>query len=187
MIRAGLTAALFLALSRSAMAEAVPARLSSATENPTGEGDVVVPKRQVRIATATRVWYGWQTLATDAIALGPLVLMAAMNGDGAEVFVPLALGTYVLGGPIVHATHGNWGRAGGSLSLRVGAPILCALPVAAIPVPGFALAGLLVGAGLAITLDAAVLARETVVTETAWQPVVLVGKDAAWAGITGRF
>ena len=185
MIRAGLTRAFLMTLSCSAIAEAAPSALSSETETPTG--NVVGPAGLVRIAAEKRVWYGWQTLATDASSLAPLVLMAAMDGGGAEVFVPLALGTYVLGGPIVHAAHGNWGRAVGSLSLRIGAPILCVLPVAGIPVEAFATAGLLVGAALAVTLDATVLARETVVTKTAWQPAVRVGKDAVWAGVAGRF
>ena len=164
----------------------MPTEQPRETEKPTDVGNAVAPRDQVHFGTPTRVWYGSQTLVADVIATTPLWLLAAMDGSGAEVLLPLTLGMYALGGPIVHTTHKNWGRAFGSLSIRIGAPIICVLPLVAIPSESAVTAGIILGAGLAVTLDATVLARETVVKETAWQPIVRVGKDNVWVGITGR-
>ena len=75
---------------------------------------------------ADRVWYGWQTLATDGVALltlgaGGLVRETA-HEDVFGYVLPLSFGSYFLGAPIVHAAHDNWGTAAGSLALRL-API----------------------------------------------------------------
>ena len=144
-------------------------------------------------------WYGSQTLATDAAAfalLVPAAVAGAQNNDmAAESLVYTALGSYVMGAPIVHAAHGNWGRALGSLGLRIAAPIAGAFLGAAIEdcsggdFCGAAggVVGLAVGAGTAIALDAAVIARETVSVGPAVTPVVVTGKDGTWLGLSGRF
>lgn len=62
-------------------------------------------------------WYGWQVLLVDAAAFVPLAL-----GDG-DWQGYAWLGTYELGGPLVHAAHGRGWRALGSLGLRVGATL----------------------------------------------------------------
>lgn len=103
-------------------------------------------------------WYGWQTLMVD----GAAILIAS------DVSVPI----YVLGGPIVHWSHGNVGRGFGSLGLRVGAPLLLAAAFVSgcdgdgdMGCLGEALIGLLLGSGAAIAIDAAVIARDTVEVE----------------------
>ena len=144
-------------------------------------------------------WYGWQTLTTDAAALTFLLSGAAMSdsSDGtAEAFAITSAATFVFGGPIVHATHENWGRAFGSLGLRVGAPVAGAFLGAALEncsggdfcgASGAAV-GFLAGIGAAIAIDAAALARETVQEEEpALTPVVSTGKNGSWVGISGRF
>lgn len=70
-------------------------------------------------------WYGWQTLAPDAVAVG-LALVAlhvgekADQADTAQVLLALGAGIFLADGPIVHALHGQPGRAGWSLALRLG-------------------------------------------------------------------
>lgn len=115
-----------------------------------------------------RVWYGWQTLVVDGIALtAPFALASA--GAESEVAANTFLLGYALGGPAVHFAHGNVGRGFGSFGLRVGLPLggaavgalatsragcdYCAL--------GGAVLGTFGGIGGAIALDAAWLAYDT--------------------------
>jgi len=139
-------------------------------------------------------WYGWQTITTDGIALtlgtvGLSVGLASMGsiapcldfdgngcagrGRGADqggqaIAATLGIGgaaTYLLGAPIVHATHGHWDKAGISLGLRA-LPIALATPLLASgndDAPAIGLGVLTVGALAAMAIDAAVVAREDVV------------------------
>jgi hypothetical protein len=145
------------------------------------------------------IWYGWQTLTTDAAALTLLLSGAVVNESNngtAEAFAYASAATFVFGGPVVHAAHENWGRAFGSLGLRVGAPIVGAFIGAALEdcsggdfcgLSGAAV-GFTAGIGTAVALDAAVLARETVREgELAVIPVVSTGKNGSWVGLSGRF
>jgi hypothetical protein len=70
--------------------------------------------------------YSNQVLATDLGALGlggiSILLAASSKGDAALIPLVLAGGTYVFGGPIVHAAHSRFGTAAGSLALRIGLP-----------------------------------------------------------------
>jgi len=79
-------------------------------------------------APAEMRWYGWQTLVADAGAVGLFGLAAFAGGDRdstAAVAVGLiGLSTYLAGGPIIHAAHGHSGKAGISVALRVGLPVL---------------------------------------------------------------
>lgn len=111
-------------------------------------------------------WYGWQTLITDGAAL-----LAAPIAPAAGV------GLYLVGAPLVHATHGRFGTAAGSFGLRLGAPLVggvtgivlwglgsdCGFDGPELCGLGSVLYGA-VGAGLgvitAVTLDASLLARE---------------------------
>jgi hypothetical protein len=132
-------------------------------------------------APAETVWYGWQTLTTDAASLALAGLSLASDGPGSErVFGVTAASAFVLGAPIVHAAHGNLGRGVGSLALRVGMPALglvvgvlvgSALPTsntgtfsdldnAVSNIAYGVLVGTLVGAAGASAIDAGALARE---------------------------
>jgi hypothetical protein len=64
---------------------------------------------------AEKHWYGWQTLLVDAVSI------AAMPAAG------VGFGGYLLGAPIVHATHDRWGIAAASLGLRVALPVAGAI------------------------------------------------------------
>jgi hypothetical protein len=92
-------------------------------------------------ATTTKVqhepeqsWYGGQTLATDGAAFAlALAGGATMQAPGVSTALAMAsLATYVLGGPIVHGTHGRGGAAVGDLVMRLAVPITGALLGAAI-------------------------------------------------------
>lgn len=74
-------------------------------------------------------YYGSSILMTDLTALGVGALAVATlstssssGAVGGTLLVGAGL-TYVLGGPIVHATHGNTGTAFGSFGLRLGLPV----------------------------------------------------------------
>ena len=75
-------------------------------------------------------WYGWQTLVTDGAGVSLFVASAAASAHSQRAATGLVYGgaaTLVLGGPVVHAAHGRWGAAAGSLALRVGLPALAVL------------------------------------------------------------
>jgi hypothetical protein len=80
-------------------------------------------------------WYGWQTLAVDASAVGVILLAAATmptppRGSAPTSHpIPVAFGTasgslYGVGPAVVHVVHGNPWRAFGSFGLRVLLPLL---------------------------------------------------------------
>jgi len=130
--------------------------------------------------------YTLHVLAADAASIGVLAASAAIDSASsddtfANGLAYAGLGGLVLGGPIVHAAHGHWGRSGVSLAMRVVLPVvgasiggamadcqkdefLCGLGEVAI--------GYMVGQATAITLDAAVLARWSTFEHTAEQPPV---------------
>jgi hypothetical protein len=138
----------------------------------------------------THVWYGYQTLATDGVALALLLPAAAsVNTPGQQGFEMGSLVMYAVAAPLVHFSHGNVGKGFADLGLRVGLPVVSGLVgvgiVEALPRPDcnnpanasatacqpFGLLaevvfggvlGVATGVVTAITFDAAVLGRETV-------------------------
>lgn len=194
----------FGALSRLALPLAIVLRVSAArAEEPdsTSPPPASVPPPQSSRpavgpdgAEAATEWYGWQTLLADGAAV-TFTVMAAKEPDSTP-FLMASAGTYLLGGPIVHAAHGNWGRAAGSLGLRLGLPLAGGLAGAALAqcrqgewFCGYAEVGMgtLIGIVAAVTIDASVLAREPVTKAPALVPAVSVGRDRAWAGVSGTF
>jgi len=125
-------------------------------------------------------WYGWQTLLADVGAVTLTIVAATSAGhddDAAALRAALIGGSaFLFGGPIVHAAHGHWDKAGYSLGLRVGLSLVGAATGAAIgdsecgqyqfDHEGCAATegavGLLVGATLAIIVDAAAFGRDTI-------------------------
>jgi hypothetical protein len=125
-------------------------------------------------------WYGWQPLIVDGVSTALIgggtwfVVRAARTDTSASAVVllaPLSLGAlgYLFGAPTIHWIHGRLGAGFASLGLRVAAP-LAGLGVGALisGVAGHdntvgALIGLVSGAGAAIVVDDAFIARETVV------------------------
>ena len=79
-------------------------------------------------------WYGWQTLAIDASAVGILILGAAIVTTRPPMLEPAAeehptgfeavsLAVYAAGPVAVHVAHRNFWQAVCSLGLRVGLPL----------------------------------------------------------------
>ncbi len=58
-------------------------------------------------------WYGWQTLLTDGAAILTIGEVPA-----------LSIGTYLLGGPVVHWAHGNVEKGFLSLGIRTAPTLL---------------------------------------------------------------
>jgi hypothetical protein len=148
---------------------------------------------------AEKRWYGGPILLTDGIAYGSIALGLGV-WETAPAALPIGVLTYALGGPIVHLTHGNWGRSAISVGVRF-----------ALPIVGFAIgahtherdydsssggrndpAGALLGgvfAGMvtATLVDAALVAYEPVSESATVAPTVSLGKDHAFIGATGTF
>ncbi len=163
-------------------------------------------------------WYGWQTLAMDAawvgllgIAVTAIAVDPSFSDEGPTNAVAMVAGvtavpTYLFGAPIVHAAHGHCDRAGASLALRIGAPIALAylgsgLGTLACPgkasdtsnyhcVNGATGAGALAGLVAAISVDAALLAREKVPrhpSATGWSPTVSLNRGGFSVGLAAEF
>ncbi len=120
-----------------------------------------------------RVWYGWQTLTADGVAL--ILASTAGSSDSSPASLGVAsLAVYALGGPVIHAANGSVGKMGLSLAMRVGAPLL--LGAGSYYAAGggsggdwgpalIAIGGAVVGTAGAIAVDAAVLARKDAPSE----------------------
>jgi hypothetical protein len=126
----------------------------------------VLPPAAARAEEAPPRWYGWEILLVDAAALG--VMIAAGRADS-DAVAWVGFGAYAAGGPLLHAIHGNGGRAATSGVLRVGLPLTLGLLASAAcdgdgeeflgclgPVGG----AMLGGAAIALIVDYAILAYE---------------------------
>ncbi len=78
------------------------------------------PDTAPRPATA-RHWYGGPILAADAASLGLAIL--AFHGTDNHTVAKMALGSFVLASPAIHAIHGNPHRALLSGVLRAALPL----------------------------------------------------------------
>lgn len=63
-----------------------------------------------------RVWYGWQNLLVDGLALSAIVLTASQGEDEGAVWV--TIGLLGIGSPIVHFAHLNMEGGLASLAIR---------------------------------------------------------------------
>ena len=152
------------------------------------------------------VRYGWQTLAFDGAALA--MGLVETTSSSLHFLGPVAVATYVAGGPGVHLHHGHIDRAAGSLGLRVGMPVVGAFIgigiadanrrddaiEAAVSAMAAGAIGMTVGIVGASLLDAFVLARESKVevieprpagTVDSWSPAIGLGPHHASIGIQG--
>ncbi len=143
-----------------------PAPAPTRTTDPSDGSDEV--GSPTRASTTETSWYGWQTLLLDTTSV---LVIAASGGPGGldSAGRTLGLGALVFGAPIIHAAHGNWGIAAGSLfGLRIGMPIgLGALGALYFERPDCdfcALGGFVIGAALggvtAVIADAAIATEE---------------------------
>ena len=170
-------------------------------EAPAPAGQVYAPAKPEKPQTT---WYGWQTLIADGAAAGLLGLtILSSDGNAANVLGTLSFGTYLLGGPIVHWSHGHGWTGFGSLAARVGFPLggaLVGVLIGAaacgssedefIPCPvAFGAVGLLAGMVAAPVVDATIIAREPV-TRPAGPPLqalLVPSGDGGKLVVAGRF
>lgn len=147
-------------------------------------------------------WYGWQLFIVDGAAIGTGIVIGASkprNEEGERtdpVAAPWAMG-YLVGlvaGPVVHFSHGRWGRA----FISLGARALAGPMFAVMGVAGYcaatggvsdcsktgALYGLLGGLAIVDVFDALVLAHEEVEPnqQARYTPTVSVGPNSLTVG-----
>src|SRR5262245_32074542 len=70
-------------------------------------------------SAASRSWYGYQTLATDTVALSLAFIAADRSSATTGV---AAASVYLLGAPTVHALHRRGAATLGSVALRIFVP-----------------------------------------------------------------
>jgi hypothetical protein len=141
--------------------------------------------------------YRWQVVAADVVSV---VLAFSRSGTG----IRLGGLTYVLGGPIIHAVHGQGARMGVSLALRVGLPIALALTGAGLAHHdcspddddcdngslGGGILGFGVGIVTAMVVDSVVIAGAVKVrkhTGATWAPQIAMTPQHVGLGVVGRF
>jgi hypothetical protein len=148
------------------------------------------------IQSEPEIDYRWQIFLADSASLA-----FALSGSEKGVTVG-ALG-YLLAAPIVHLAHDEGGRAGLSLALRLGLPIVAASAGAALTKHACAdpddcdddgsLEGAILGFGLgmltAMVVDTVLIARpvKTHKTTTTWVPQVTATSQHVGLGVVGRF
>jgi hypothetical protein len=124
-------------------------------------------------APSKRRWYGWQTLLVDVPSFA-LWIGGAASSPQSPALAVVGFTGFILDGPIVHAAHGHWGKAGASIAFRAGTVLLAGVgavgcindPVSSESGCRSGYATLLVVGSLgvlaAVAVDAAVIAREDV-------------------------
>jgi hypothetical protein len=137
-------------------------------------------------------WYGWQILAADGGATGLVLLDAALtDGEPAP-----ALALFFFASPIVHALHGNPGRAAASLGLRALLPFaggLIGMEASDCGILGGECKGLDVGMVLgfasAVLIDASLLAWQVddgpAAQTISLRPSLEIGRHGGWLGVAG--
>ncbi|MGZ3422591.1 MAG: hypothetical protein ACXWUG_17880 [Polyangiales bacterium] len=134
-------------------------------------------------------YYGWEILVVDAVGYcsGAVLASNEKRGEGGAY---VALGTYLLAGPVVHFTHGRVGAGFGSLALRVGLPLGGGALGASSGGLGPALGGIVLGALTAEIVDIAGLGWEPAPRATTGlqiAPTMSVGKHDATIGLHAAF
>jgi hypothetical protein len=151
-------------------------------------------------ASEEKVWYGYQNLATDGLAL-VLVISAAGLEDRGEPLAWAAFATYALGSPMVHVMNDRGGAAVGSFALRLGLPLVLGGLGAATAPPcsdsqeiclngvGELFLGAAIGTISAIVIDDFILARKAPVhRESTWAPTVAPASGGGMTfGVGGSF
>jgi hypothetical protein len=188
---------LALSLALAAMS-AIPADArADARSSPALEG------RRAHVEIAPRRWYGWQVMSADAVALataGSVALLTdAADGDAGSIGGAVFATGYALGGPTIHALRGHYGRAAGSLALRVGGPLLFGLAGyhldtsdtddAGDDLGDSARIGVVIGTAGALLLDWTALAYEPVdrPREASVVPTAVAHRGGFALGLAGHF
>ena len=202
------TTALVASLSISLAALAAPS-VAHADEDPATRLPLVPTPpplgTQPEAPETTRVFYGWQNFGVDAAAIA--LFFVTIDSEDNTPAALLSYGSVALmffGSPIVHTLHGNSRRAGTSLALRVGVPlVLGGLTYAVRPkedctgnhegdwcgaaeiiIPAYVgIAGL----GVAMLVDDFGLAYDEKPTAPRWTPTVQASRGGMTFGLAGTF
>jgi hypothetical protein len=178
---AGARASELRALAREAAPTVQPAPPPVVTAPPAKEKEN--DKEEPKPKTETR-WYGWQTLLSDGLAVVATPLAP-----------PLGVGMYFLGAPIIHIAHLEGFNVLKSLGMRVISPVVGGLVglAAADGCSGFLCEleggawGVIIGAGVAIVVDAAFIAREDVPVEKKKTATIVPIITPGRVGVGGTF
>jgi hypothetical protein len=139
--------------------------------------------------------YNWEIAVADGAAFAALAGGSAMDNDPGAALVVLGGLSYLVGAPILHASHDNTGRAGTSLAVRVLAPLAGGAIGFAIGdddgeelyrVSG-AVTGFAIGMVAASLLDISSPAYDTRDDDDATAVILPVRGGGATVGIAGRF
>jgi hypothetical protein len=109
-----------------------PGAFATTAAAPEATGPTVAPAAPAPAGTAPRRWYGWQTLALDALAVGALTLTFVQRDQGHGGIpnvglVPVTL--FWFGGPSLDAIHHRWPVAAVNLAARIAIPLLATFAV----------------------------------------------------------
>jgi hypothetical protein len=150
-----------------------------------------------------RRWYGWKTLTADGVSLtaflaGVSISSGSSSGNGTgQALAWFGLLGYELAPGFVHFVHRNPGRGFASFGMRLGLPLAGAFIGASLASgcdanlceAGGAGAGILIGMGAAVAIDAAVFAYDDAPhargRRLGFVPLVAVAPHQAWFGIGG--
>lgn len=148
------------------------------------------PKRR-KLPPEEHEWYGWQNLMVSIPGF-----VVAMIGIAAQSSLVAYAGAslYAIGPTAVHWSHGNFDYGFASLGMTVGAPAITTIGALYVGVVGtggdgdfgkVALGGVILGAAIAISVDAGVFAWVTEEIEVV--PTVQMSGDVSTIGFGGRF
>jgi hypothetical protein len=151
-----------------------------------------------------RHWYGWQTLAADGASVTAFIAGVSLSSQSADrnstgtALAWFGLLGYELAPGIVHFAHRNPGRGFASFGVRLGMPLAGAFIGASLASgcntnlceAGGAGAGILIGMGGAIAIDAALFAYDDPKHPSGRRigllPLVSVAPHQAWMGVGGE-
>ncbi len=148
------------------------------------------PKRR-KLPPEEHEWYGWQNLMVSIPGFA-----VAMIGIAAKSSLVAYAGAslYAIGPTAVHWSHGNFDYGFASLGMTVGAPAITTIGALYVGVVGtggdgdfgkVALGGVILGAVIAISVDAGVFAWVTEELEVV--PTVQMSGEVSTIGFGGRF
>jgi hypothetical protein len=159
-------------------------------------------------------WYGWQTLLSDAGAIGLWSLAAVVDeaqyGSASwrsyqawsTALTASGFAVYALGAPAIHLAHGHPDKVADSLVMRVGLPLggalvgvlagaaACGRSDDEVPCPLVTgVLGFVAGGVAAMVLDAVVVAHEAVgpVTGSRFQTIIIPTSSGGTFALAGRF
>ena len=135
--------------------------------------------------------YGVEIVFADIGGIVGAIATAPKRGtDSTPTRSVIRYGFYVAPSPIIHALHGNWGRAGISFALHMGGALAADGMLSGnlhAETAGILFAFLIGGATAITALDASRIAHVEKPNPAAWQPTVAAGPHAVQLGFARSF